>query len=76
MELQFYAKKTNAGPLPVQQERGIVMRNRISKALMGVVLLAGASTFLASCNTVAGAGKDVSSAGHAVTDTADDAKKK
>ncbi len=52
------------------------MSNKISKALMGVVLLAGASTFLASCNTVAGAGKDVSSAGHAVTDTADDAKKK
>lgn len=29
---------------------------------------------LAACNTVAGAGKDVSSAGHAVTDTAQDAK--
>jgi predicted small secreted protein len=33
-----------------------------------------ASMSLAACNTVAGAGKDVSSAGHAVTDTADDAK--
>jgi predicted small secreted protein len=52
------------------------MRNNISKAFVGVVLLMGASTFLASCNTVAGAGKDVSSAGHAVTDTADDVKKK
>jgi len=52
------------------------MRNKISKALMGVVLLVGASTFLSSCNTVAGAGKDVSSAGHAVTDTAADAQKK
>jgi len=52
------------------------MRNQISKALIGVVLLAGVSTFLSSCNTVAGAGKDVSSAGHAVTDTADDVKKK
>lgn len=29
---------------------------------------------LAACNTVSGAGKDVSSAGHAVTDTANDAK--
>ncbi|MDH7639375.1 entericidin A/B family lipoprotein [Sphingomonas sp. MAHUQ-71] len=28
----------------------------------------------AACNTVAGAGKDVSSAGHAVTTTADKAK--
>jgi predicted small secreted protein len=51
------------------------MRKNISKVLIGAVLLIGASTFLASCNTVAGAGKDVSSAGHAVTDTADDVKK-
>jgi predicted small secreted protein len=29
---------------------------------------------LTACNTVEGAGKDVSSAGHAVTDTAQDAK--
>jgi predicted small secreted protein len=76
MELQFYEKRANAGPLPVPRTRGIVMRHNISKALIGVVLLAAASTFLASCNTVAGAGKDVSSAGHAVTDTADDVKKK
>jgi predicted small secreted protein len=41
-----------------------------------LILLAAlaASMSLAACNTVAGAGKDVSSAGHAVTDTADDAK--
>ncbi len=32
-----------------------------------------ASLLTAACNTVAGAGKDVSSAGHAVTDTARDA---
>ena len=29
---------------------------------------------LSACNTVSGAGKDVSAAGHAVTDTANDAK--
>ena len=51
------------------------MRKNISKVFMGTVLLIGSSAFLASCNTVAGAGKDVSSAGHTVTDTADDAKK-
>jgi entericidin B len=41
-----------------------------------VVLMAvlAASVAVAACNTVAGAGKDVSSAGHAVTDTAQDAK--
>lgn len=33
-----------------------------------------ASLTVAACNTVEGAGKDVSSAGQAVTDTAKDAK--
>lgn len=33
-----------------------------------------ASMAIAACNTVEGAGKDVSAAGHAVTNTADDAK--
>ena len=32
------------------------------------------SIAVAACNTVAGAGRDVSDAGHAVTNTADDAK--
>ena len=40
-----------------------------------LVLIAAASALLvAACNTVEGAGRDVSSAGHAVTDTARDAK--
>ena len=34
-----------------------------------------ASLTVAACNTVEGAGKDVSSAGQAVSNTADDAKK-
>lgn len=40
-----------------------------------VIILAAfaASLLAAGCNTVAGAGRDVSSAGHAVTDTAKDA---
>ena len=33
-----------------------------------------ASLVIATCNTVEGAGKDVSAAGHAVTNTAEDAK--
>jgi predicted small secreted protein len=41
-----------------------------------IVLAAAASALLvASCNTVAGMGKDVQAAGHAVTQTADDIKK-
>ena len=39
-----------------------------------VLAFAAVTLTVAACNTVAGAGKDVSSAGHAVTDTADDSK--
>ena len=39
-----------------------------------VLLAAAACLTVSACNTVAGAGRDVSSAGHAVTDTANDAK--
>ena len=37
------------------------------------LLLAAAAVSVAACNTIAGAGHDVSSAGNAVTDTAHDA---
>ena len=40
-----------------------------------ILALAASAMLVAACNTVAGAGKDVSSAGHAVTATTDDAKK-
>ena len=41
-----------------------------------ILVLAAAATALliAGCNTIAGAGKDVSAAGHAVTDAAKDSK--
>jgi predicted small secreted protein len=39
-----------------------------------VLMIVAAGLATAACNTVSGAGKDVSSAGHAVTDTAQDAK--
>ncbi len=44
--------------------------------MRNVVLLAiaAAALSLAACNTVKGAGQDVSSAGHAVSQTAEDAK--
>jgi predicted small secreted protein len=42
------------------------------KLVILAVLAAGLT--VAACNTVEGAGKDVSSAGRAVTDTARDAK--
>ena len=39
-----------------------------------ILAAAGAALAVGACNTIAGAGRDVSSAGHAVTDTANDAK--
>jgi predicted small secreted protein len=39
-----------------------------------VLAMVAAGLTLAACNTVEGAGRDVSDAGHAVTDTARDAK--
>ena len=39
-----------------------------------ILLVAAASLSVAACNTIAGAGKDTSAVGHAVTNTADDAK--
>lgn len=43
------------------------------RRMIGMALAAGA-LLLAGCNTVEGAGKDVSSAGDTVAKTADDAK--
>lgn len=39
-----------------------------------VLLAATAALAVAACNTVEGAGRDVSAAGHAVSNTAEDAK--
>ena len=43
------------------------------RKLFGFVVLAGALA-VSACNTVEGAGKDVSSAGRAVSNAADDTK--
>jgi len=39
-----------------------------------ILAVAGAALLVAACNTVSGAGKDVSSVGSSVTDAANDAK--
>ena len=44
------------------------------RALTLAVLLAGASVALSACNTTAGAGKDVSATGNAVTNGANKVK--
>jgi len=43
------------------------------RKIIGATLIAGA-LFLTACNTVSGAGKDVSSAGKAVSNAAEDSK--
>jgi predicted small secreted protein len=42
--------------------------------IVTLLALAGATITLSACNTTAGAGKDVSAAGQAVTNTADKVK--
>ena len=39
-----------------------------------ILAAAGAALLVSACNTLAGTGKDVSAVGHAVTNTANDAK--
>ena len=46
------------------------MRSKLAIALIGLFVLGGMSTILSACNTVEGAGKDVSNAGTAVSDEA------
>ncbi|VVT04373.1 conserved exported hypothetical protein [Sphingomonas sp. EC-HK361] len=43
------------------------------RKLLGLMIVAGALA-VSACNTIEGAGKDVSSAGQTVAKTADDAK--
>ena len=50
------------------------MRKNLAIVLLNLVLLAGTSALLSACNTTAGAGQDVSAAGHAVTNSAEKVK--
>ncbi|WP_181441996.1 entericidin A/B family lipoprotein [Swingsia samuiensis] len=50
------------------------MKKSIVRVALSLTLLAGASAALSACNTISGAGKDVSSAGHGVSRGADDTK--
>jgi predicted small secreted protein len=49
-------------------------REKILMRKLLVLAAVAVSVAVAACNTVQGAGKDVSAAGHAVSDTAQDAK--
>jgi len=47
------------------------MTRTLAKIFLTLFLLSGASAMLSACNTTAGAGEDLSAAGHAITDSAD-----
>ena len=49
-------------------------KSRRSMALLAALALAASAGLLGACNTVAGAGQDVSATGHAVTNGAQDLK--
>jgi predicted small secreted protein len=48
------------------------MRKNLAMTLVGLLVLAGASSLLSACNTTAGVGKDVSTTGHAITRSANE----
>ena len=50
------------------------MKRNLAMALLTLVLLSGAAGMLSACNTTAGFGQDMSSAGHALTGAADKTK--
>lgn len=56
------------------EQKDLIMRKSIAATLAGLVLIIGASSFLSACNTVEGAGKDVSKAGHEVSEEANEHK--
>jgi predicted small secreted protein len=50
------------------------MRTTITTAFVGLLILFGSATLLTGCNTTAGAGKDISATGRAITNEADENK--
>ena len=47
-----------------------IMRKHLTIAFTGLVILFGATAFLSACHTVDGAGKDVTAAGHEISEEA------
>jgi len=47
------------------------MRQRIATLLIALSLMSATAALLSACNTTAGAGEDLSNAGHAITNSAE-----
>jgi len=52
------------------------MRKNLVMAFLTVFMLSGAAVMLSACNTTAGMGRDMSAAGHAVSNTAQETKQR
>jgi predicted small secreted protein len=50
------------------------MRRNLATIFISLLVLSGGSALLSGCNTTSGAGKDVSSVGRVITESAEDAK--
>ncbi|MEX2201386.1 MAG: entericidin A/B family lipoprotein [Dongiaceae bacterium] len=50
------------------------MRNKLATVLVALLMLSGGAVLLSACNTTAGAGKDIASAGRAISETAENAR--
>lgn len=50
------------------------MRHKLATIFVCLLMLSGGAALLSACNTTSGAGKDISSAGRAITDVAEDAR--
>jgi predicted small secreted protein len=49
------------------------LRNKLATILVALLMLSGGAVPLGACNTTAGAGEDIASAGRAISDAAEDA---
>jgi predicted small secreted protein len=65
-----YSSRLSQFALATPSQKDSSMRKYLSMTFAGLVVIIGASTFLSACNTVEGAGKDVSKAGHEVSEEA------
>lgn len=50
------------------------MNKSLAAAFLTLFILTGAASLLSACNTTAGVGKDVSAAGHALNNSAEENK--
>jgi len=53
---------------------GTVMKTRVATIFLTLVLLTGTASLFSACNTTAGAGKDLSAAGKAIHNEAEENK--